>query len=487
MRPELWITIATLSLAALAQADSIILKNGTRLEGELKRVDGGWEVALPGGESRFVAQEEVKSVELTQAAQLSEDVARERLESLRRSVRAEKSIERIIHRYELFVTTSTNTQAGVDAQTDLQIWRDRLANHYVRLGREWMTAQDRLAAIREMIAGIEAIQALAAQDRFADMQALIDERLEKNPDDVSFIYLDGVLKYRQGEFGAARKAFETVARSARTHAPTLNNLAAAHFGLGRESSAISPLDRALQAAPGVQVLIDNTAELLHALDPTPPRNSPTDRLLQRFAQQDRHLQEQMRPQGLFRWGSNWVDEKTITELRTMQKEIESKLSELDARRSQSLSRQQQISDMIKFNLNAMRRIEVDSVYIDAQGRVIRVPLPNAYYEYQRDNIKLKVELDGERRAVAEMDQQAKQLKDSYPVPQFRGELKIIGEEGVPLVLPSDMSAGDIFPAPTTEPSDSGLQGLTVIPDEGEVAEEVVEDGSPTTSPTTQPD
>jgi len=277
MRLKVWITIGMLSLAALAKADSLTLKDGTRLDGQLERVDGGWQISLSSGEVRFVAQDDVRSFELKPATQLPEDVARERLESLRRSVKAEKTIDRIIHRYELFVMTSQNTQAGADALTDLQMWRERRANNYVRFGREWMTAEERLSAIRETISKIEDIQSLALQSRFAEVQALIDQHLETQPDDVSFIYLDGVLKLRQGQFGAARRQFETVARTAREHAPTLNNLAAAYFGLRRASSAINPLDRALQAAPGVQILIPGGAPSGFRAESPPTRPSRTAR------------------------------------------------------------------------------------------------------------------------------------------------------------------------------------------------------------------
>ncbi|HQY89074.1 MAG TPA: hypothetical protein PK402_10470, partial [Tepidisphaeraceae bacterium] len=322
MRFRLLATIALLAFASAVRADTLVLKTGAKLEGDLKRVDGGWEVVLADGRVQFVAAEEVKSVVLAPAGRLTENVAQERLASLRRSVEAEKTIERIIQRYEQFVLTSQNTQAGASAEADLQMWRDRLEKKFVRYGRVWMLPEDRLKVIRESVSMIEKIQVLAQAGHFAEEQALIDEQLAKNPSDISFIYLDGVLKLRQGEFGAARKSFEAVSRVAREHAPTLNNLAAAHFGLRRETGAINPLDRALQAAPGVQALIDNAAELLHTLDRTPPRNLPTDRLLRRFAEQDRALQQQMQQKGLYRWGSSWVEETKIKELQAIQKEID---------------------------------------------------------------------------------------------------------------------------------------------------------------------
>src|SRR5688500_9424068 len=79
---------------AISLADVIVLKGGTRVEGELTRTPDGYDVTAPDGKTTKVSASQVKSVEVTNGAAAEE--ARPRLESLRRSVENMSDLKLIV-------------------------------------------------------------------------------------------------------------------------------------------------------------------------------------------------------------------------------------------------------------------------------------------------------------------------------------------------------------------------------------------------------
>lgn len=455
----------------VAIGDVLELHDGTLIEGRLRVVEGGYEVTLPDGSVRRVASGEVKRVSVDGPGRVTERSATEGLASLRRSVEAEKTIERIVERYQQFIQTNGQTEVVEEAKRDLAVWMNRLENGYVRLGRLWMTPEERIERVRGQLAAVEELRSIMNGPQPQVGRAIIERELQTDPGNVSFVYLDGVLKLAAGDAGAARRAFDTVLQSVPDHAPSLNNVAAAHMLLGREQAAIAPMERAMRAAPDVQVIIDNAMEVLHAHGRAPARGTPADRLLKQWEQQEQTLARAMQQRGLFRWGSSWVTQARLEELQAKEREYQAKVQELNDSVATARTRIQQMQDTIKSNETTIKKIEADAIFRDIDGRIIRRPLPDVYYELQRDNERLKLEISREQQRVQQVDREIEAAKAILPVPPFMKRLTPIGADGVPVVLPDGVDPATVMPAsmnpPATAPNPDGAvnpaQGTTPEP------------------------
>ena len=87
------------------------------------------------------------------------------------------------------------------------------------------------------------------------------------------------------------------------------------------------------------------------------------------------------------------------------------------------------------NERYMNRLQANSFYRDKDGKIIRIPLPPAYYEIAREQEQLLAEREELFRQMAGLEQAAAQEQGRFPTPPFKGRLEPIGEDGVPVQLP----------------------------------------------------
>src|SRR3954451_23596528 len=97
-----WLACALALIASRAAADVLYLKDGTKVEGDVKRSDAGW-VVYKNGKSTVVFPDQVKSIELTPSAEAAPKAAAERLASLLRSVETLTDPHEVIARYQRFI------------------------------------------------------------------------------------------------------------------------------------------------------------------------------------------------------------------------------------------------------------------------------------------------------------------------------------------------------------------------------------------------
>src|SRR5438045_5371239 len=94
--------ITILGLGLTASADVVHLKDGSRLDGDVKKGPAGYTVTMADGKVKTVSSDQVKSIELA-ATPGSPDAAKEKLASLRRSVEYLDDPKKIIARYQSFI------------------------------------------------------------------------------------------------------------------------------------------------------------------------------------------------------------------------------------------------------------------------------------------------------------------------------------------------------------------------------------------------
>ncbi len=440
-------SLLLLLLATGALADSILLKDGSRLDGTIKKTDAGWQVTAADGKVTVVPLTNVKSIELGSRAPNGAN-SNAALGSLRRSVEALSDIKKIIERYEQFIANSKDPAVIDDAKKDLATWQDRKARGLVKQGSNWVTAEEAARLREQAVATVAQARDLLRQAQVTEAESAIQQALSADPSNPAALYLRGVLLYRADKLVDARKAFESVNTSIQNHAPTLNNLAVILWRQNASGGSLTYFDQAMLAAPVNKFILDNVAEAIGALSDDQRKGKAMQRVVARFTEQDVILQRQAAAQGMYRWGSTWVDQKELDELKAAEKQIRDRLAQLDKEFEDNKRRLAQIDDEIAANERAMRDIEARSVWRDRDGNLVQMPLPSSYYEYKNNNDKLRREGTSLQARFDQLRNEAKRTQQQLPTPRFTGVMQIVGVEGTPLLPPGNEAP------PATAPSGS---------------------------------
>lgn len=461
MRRNLLVNLGVLALAATAasaRADRIAKRDGTVLTGTARQVDGGFEVTGENGVKRFVPAAEISSIKVDNTGKLDEATARERFESLRRSSENERDVGRAIERYEAIVRVLEGTTAAADAKKELTTWRDRRDRKMVRVGKAWLTPQEHDALFGEIARRADSIRATIAAGDLNAAAAQLREATPLDPDNLSFHYLAGVLQYRRGQFAEAKNSFDAVAEQIPDHAPTLLNQAVLLARYKRWPQAAGALDAAMAAAPVNAEILDNVTEFIQLLPNGNRKSNVVERMMKRYGVQEAELEDRMAATKTFRWGSKWVTEQALADLKKQRDALEQTKRDMQTEFDQSNARLRQIDEDAKRTSNMIAQIERDSAYRDSEtGRVIQRQYPQAYWDYKRD---LDVLVGRRRDEVAKLDElkkKADQVEKNAPAAPYRGTLEPIGEAGVPIVLPAASTqpaapAALAAPAPATGPA-----------------------------------
>jgi Tfp pilus assembly protein PilF len=448
------VLVGGLTLAAVSpsvvRADVIQLKDGTRLEGEIKRADDGWLVTGEDGKPRFVAGSRVASIEAKPKTDSA--TADARLASLRRAVENATDLRQIVERYRQFITQFDGTPASDKARVDLQTWQDRLEQGLVKVGDKWVTPDEKAQIQEKSFAVARDVVGMLRQGRLREATPALDKALAENPQAGALWYLKGVLHYRQDQLPQARKAFESALNLMPDHAPTLNNLAVILWRQNAFAGSLNDYDRALLAAPANRQVLDNLAEALNAL-PEDHRNTPaTKKVVRHFNEQDRVLQDQMARAGMYRWGSTFVARADLDKLKAAEKEIEDKLAEMSRDFDANAARLTRIDSDLEYDQKAVRRMELDSYGIDAAtGRAIRYPLPAGYGDLLRDIAALKAERSDRLTRQDQLRAAARQIQQKLPTPKYTGSQRLIDVEGTPIPGIASAVGAAAPPAPAPAP------------------------------------
>ena len=442
------IILIVLMTVACASAGVLVTTDGDRLEGEIKRVKDGWQVTPPDGKSVVVPITRVASIELSNPNPNSR--AMEGLASLRRSVEHSDDIKKIIERYKRFIDFSKDDATTVAAQQDLLIWQERLDENRVKLGKQWITPKQKQEMLALTLARVDEVRALIKARDFKKALAVTDALLEVDAQNVSGLYLSGVIRARQGNTPDAKKNFLAVAAQIADHAPTQLNLAVIQAKQKQWGPACAAMEQALASAPNVQVLIDTAAELLAMLPEDQQKTTVAQKLTRQFVEQDAALQKVMATKQMYRWGATWVDKLTRERLAAAEAELKTKLDAMQKEFDDTQARVQRIDIDTQETTRALRELETRSVARAADGTLVRIPYPAAYYDLQRDLTRMR----GDRiEAVARLDtlrESARRARSDLPIPQYTGVLNMIEEDGVPVVMPAPQNVSP--DAPTTSPA-----------------------------------
>ncbi len=204
MKTLRWLIV--LSLASPVWSDVVRLKDGQRLEGQVKRSEDGWTVTGADGKVTQVAAGQVAAIEATGSAKGNEPgEAESRLQSLRAACENMTDAKAVLERYQQFTSQDRNAPVLAEAQKDVAAWTDRLGRGLVRVGAMWMTPRqrDELHA-RSGRMGVQAGE-MIKQGRLKEAERLLDEAIAADPDSAAAAYVRGVLSYQQEQIPAGAR------------------------------------------------------------------------------------------------------------------------------------------------------------------------------------------------------------------------------------------------------------------------------------------
>jgi len=424
-------------LVSPAIGDVIRLKSGPVLRGEVKRDDGAWIITADDGKATRVEAHEIASMELgtsTSQPTTLPDADTENLASLRRSVESIDNIDQILQRYQRFIDSRPSDKVLRDAQADIAMWNDHKAGGLVKFDGEWVTAAERDERMKQSLAMVEEARTLMRQGREKDADPILLRAMEVDPENPAAMFLRGVRAYAQNQLPVARKCFEMTRDALPNHGPSLANLAVILWRQDAIMPAVNYYDQAMAASPGERAILNNVAEAMQLVPSRFRDEPPIARMTERFVAQDHALQESLKEQGLYRWGSTWVDDKQMEMLSSAEADIREKLNEIEQQFDRVQSRIDRIDEDIEANKREMRRLEATSYYRDREGRLVRKSLPSVYYDIKEDNEQLLVERKEQEARLDEFRAAAKAVESRLPVPRYTGVQKILGVEYAPILV-----------------------------------------------------
>lgn len=422
------LVVACLCVGTLA--DTVHLKDGTSLDGEIKRIPDGFVVTSSDGKVTTVPADSVKSFELKKSA-AGPETADQRLGSLRRSVANLSDPKQVLERYKAFITQNANTPAAGQAQADLPAWQERVDKGLTKVGDQWVTPEQLVELKAKAQDAADDLRPLIKSGKINEATAMLDKALAASPQSPSLLYLKGLLLFRQSQTPEARKAFEQVEAQAPDHAATHNNLAVVLWRQHAQMAALVEYDKAMVADPQNRAILDNVAEALNALAPEHRKNALTRKIVEHFNEQDAALQRTMAEKGLYRWGSEWLPEKEFNKIQKAEQEVKEKQDKIQKDVTDAQSRILQINRSIEDDTNLINVIRQDSLQQDSNGRLVQMPLPQRYYDLLRDINSLKAEGVMKQREIQQLQKMFVDQEKFKPVPKYSGMQKVIDVEGMP--------------------------------------------------------
>ena len=430
MRHWNWLVGLMLTLPVLA--DVVETKDGSRVEGTIRRVSGGWEVTGAAGKKTIVTDENVKGIEKGAPANPAEAAAG-RLAVLRKATEAMADAAQVVDRYEKFIIQYKDAPAAEDARKDLDIWKKRQAEKLVKVGDRWLTPEQQQEMLGTIVPMIEEARALTKDNKVRDADAAIAKLLAIDAKNAAGLYLKGLVNYKSDRVADAKAAWETLRDIAPEHAATLNNLAVIMAKQKQVLGALALYDLAMTASPQNRVVLDNTAEALHALSDREKNALSFKRASKRFTEQEVEMAKVMKEKGLSRWGSTWVDAEKMAEIKAAEEKIKVKLDALKTEYDRVADRIKDIDTQFDVNNRTLSQINRDRTFTDGSGNMSQLPPPAIYYKIIAENDKMWVEQRALMQKLDTFKGRAAEIERERPVPAYTGVYRVIEAEGTPLL------------------------------------------------------
>ena len=426
-----------LLLATPALADVLVLDDGSEISGDVRRVtaDGrdGYEV-----DGTFVDRARVARYILGRDTADDPGARSARYRSVERATANATDAADAVAKWQQFLSLEPDEPEATAAREALATWEDRADRSLVRVGDAWMTSDEAGKLAGDIFDRVDAARAAVADGR-SDAEALASALTGDALTDVSGRYLLGVIAMSAESWGKARGELERVRTQAPQHAPTLNNLAVIQAELGHPERATRLLADAATASPGSQQVLDNASELLRLLQNR--RDGNVERLERVVAPQEIQLRQDMEAAGWFRWGSAWVDAEQMETLTAATEAVEKRVAEIEKQQQDVTDEIATTDATIRSIQSARKAMEEQTLKVDENGNLVRLPLPAAHSQLSAELTRLETSRSRLAEEVETLSASIREARQEIPQPTFTGRLEAVGADGVPVNLPTTRPAG----------------------------------------------
>jgi predicted RNase H-like nuclease (RuvC/YqgF family) len=160
-------------------------------------------------------------------------------------------------------------------------------------------------------------------------------------------------------------------------------------------------------------------------------------------EQDTALQKQMEREGMYRFGGTYVDKAKKAELDETVKKVNEKMEGLKREYQRLNDKVAAYNVEIESRRRQMASMNSSRGQVDAFGRPYIMPLPQQYYDLEREANRLEAERDALVPKLEEFKGRALAVQQEMPQPTFTGKQQFIEVEGTPLggTAKSEKAAG----------------------------------------------
>lgn len=433
------------ALPAPARADTVDLKDGTRVTGTLRRNGtGGWIVYTPGGGVVPVPAEAVLSVELAPSSALTPQQLDDRLQGLRqwadtRTLNNDWQLEAVIIRYQQFIVHLPPSPTRTAAQQDLKTWQERYRRRMVRIGQRWFDPATEAAAISDAAsAQAEQARQLIKQRDLDAATPLLVQAVGADPANVASLYLLALVRFEQNDVDASRSALNALLPLEQNHAPSLNNLAVVQWRQNQFMAALSSYETAMKAEPGNQFILDNVAAALATLPQYLRTTAAYSEVRGEFDRQFAQLSARLEQVGLRRYGSQWIPAAQMEQIEQRMASARKQLDQLAAAFDASVKRAQQLDQNI-FQMQAeLSRMQMSvAIQFSPYGLApvpipAGAPVPALYANLQQDMQLAQQRRQQEASNMQFLRQQAIALQKQIAPPPMDWVQRMAGPAGTPM-------------------------------------------------------
>jgi tetratricopeptide (TPR) repeat protein len=451
----LWAYLPLLILMTAVRADVLVLDDGTRVEGKAHKDGDHWVVIDNAGQETDVPAERIVSFQLGRGQ--AGGTAAQRLADLRSSVDGLHDLPTIIQRFQAFVDQNPGTIEAEQAKADLSAWQQKLDQNCIKIGKQWLTPDQRDKLLASEVDSDNRIGLLIQQSQLEDAAQAAQQALELDPGDPTALYMNGVVFDDQEKIGAARGQFEAVNKIVSQHAPTLNNLAVELSRSNLHPLALATFMQAMQVSPVNQTILDNVAEALHAVTREEHNAPQIIAAAKLFVEHDELLQNKLKAKGLRRWGAKWVSDDQFAKLQAEEDAIKNRLdliqSDYDSTQHDADADAATINSDTQDMQQIMQFQNVQIGTVSGGGGVRGLPgggrggpamgynsvtiggntvLPQRYYDDQSEINRTTADRQRLLQHMSDLSREAQNAQQSVSVPMYTGMYKLFGPEGAPI-------------------------------------------------------
>ena len=238
----------------LALAGTITLKDGTVLEGEIKKLGSSYTVRTTDGQFKMVAEDQIESVEGVEGAPAADGTSGDPAagpsfeEVLRKSERLETAV-RGSALWQTWIDKNESHPKLSEAEEQLKLWKERVDQKAERINGDWIGGDD-LKDLQEKVRELTDRAAYALNDNQATLDVMKDltEARRLYPKYIPTNFYLGYWNALKGpsKYNEAARYFETVLRQAPNMSEALNNIAIIYSVKGQHEKAILTFHKAVQ-------------------------------------------------------------------------------------------------------------------------------------------------------------------------------------------------------------------------------------------------